>query len=120
MDYELSFQAEKIFVHRWPHNTPEWSQEIKSKLDLTINKKVGIKNVRVLRDSISIEDFKFHNLIKIGISIPFFKDECRMIFECQFDGLFAHIHITKKGGNYIEILSDLIAWKNRFFPDDSN
>lgn len=120
MDYELEFQAEKIFVHRWPHNTPEWSQEIKSKLDLTINKKIETKNVRVIDNFIHIENFKFDNLTKIGISIPFFKDECRMIFECQFDGLFAHIHITKKGGNYIEILSKLIEWKKRFFPNDTN
>ena len=120
MDYELKFQAEKIFVHRWPHNTPEWSQEIKSKLDLTINKKIETKNVRVIDNFIHIENFKFDNLTKIGISIPFFKDECRMIFECQFDGLFAHIHITKKGGNYIEILSKLIEWKKRFFPNDTN
>ncbi|MGY5142432.1 MAG: hypothetical protein ACW9WZ_05235 [Nitrosopumilus sp.] len=120
MDYELEFQAEKIFVHRWPHNTPEWSKEIKSKLDLTINKKIETKNVRVIDNFIHIENFKFDNLTKIGISIPFFKDECRMIFECQFDGLFAHIHITKKGGNYIEILSELIEWKKRFFPNDTN
>ena len=30
---------------------------------------------------IEIEDFEFTNLKKIGISVPFFKEECTMIFE---------------------------------------
>ena len=59
-----------------------------------------------------IENFQFASLKKIGVSVPFFKDECTIIFEAQFENLFAHVHITKKLGNYLELFNQLMSWKN--------
>ncbi|MHA7734169.1 hypothetical protein [Nitrosopumilus sp. S6] len=117
---EFSFLAEKVFVHRWPHDTPLWSDEIKKKLDDTISKNPQPKKITIKEKVIQIEDFEFSKLIKIGISVPFFKDECRMIFESQFGELYAHIHITVKSSEYMEIFSKLKSWKLEFFPNDSN
>ncbi|AJM92355.1 hypothetical protein [Nitrosopumilus piranensis] len=117
---EISFLAEKVFVHRWPHDTPLWSDEVKKKLDETISKNSNPKQITIKENIIQIQDFEFSKLIKIGISVPFFKDECRMIFECQFGELYAHIHITVKSKEYLEIFRKLKAWKSEFFPNDSN
>ncbi len=117
---DISFLAEKVFVHRWPHDTPLWNDETKKKLDDTINKNPEPKKITVNEKLVQIEDFTFSNLIKIGISVPFFKDECRMIFESQFGELYAHIHITVKSSEYLEIFSKLKSWKSEFFPNDSN
>ena len=46
--------------------------------------------------------------------MPFFKKECTMIFEAQFETFFAHIHITIKSHNFIEIFNELISWKKKF------
>jgi hypothetical protein len=56
-------------------------------------------------------------LKKIGASIPFFKDECTLIFEAQFENLFAHVHITKKLGNYLELFNQLMSWKNSILSE---
>ena len=57
---------------------------VKSQLDDSINKKQGKKKVTIKGKYIQIEDFEFTFLKKIGISVPFFKDEGTMIFEGQF------------------------------------
>lgn len=117
---EILFLAKKVFVHRWPHDTPLWGDEAKKKLDETINKNPEPKKIAVKEKTIRIEDFEFSNLVKIGISVPFFKDECRMIFESKFGELHAHVHITAKSSQYMEIFGKLRSWKSEFFPDDSN
>ena len=117
---EISFIAEKVFVHRWPHDTPLWDDSVKQKLDETISKNPEPKKILVSDKSIKIQDFQFSNLKKIGISVPFFKDECRMIFESQFGELYAHVHITVKSSKYMEIFTKLKSWKSEFFPNDSN
>lgn len=116
---EISFLAEKVFAHRWPHDTPVWGDDTKKKLDDTINKNLEPKKIIIKEKLIQIEDFKFSNLIKIGISVPFFKDECRMIFEGNFGKLSAHIHITVKSKEYMEIFTSLKSWKDEFFPNNS-
>lgn len=45
--------------------------------------------------------------------MPFFKQECTMIFESQFENVFAHVHITIRGDNFIDIFNQLISWKNK-------
>ncbi len=117
---EISFLADKVFVHRWPHDTPLWDDSVNHMLDETISKNPEPKKITVFEKSIKIQDFEFSHIKKIGISVPFFKDECRMIFESQFGELFAHIHITVKSSEYMDIFRKLKSWKSEFFPNDSN
>ena len=110
-DSEIHYLADKIFVHRWPHDTPLWGDDLKKQLDESINKNPEKKQVTVKNTTVKIENFEFHSLKKIGISIPFFKDECTMIFESQYEKFFAHIHITTKSQNYLDLFNRLILWR---------
>ena len=112
----MEFLAEKIHAHRWPRESPLWDDSIQLQIDNSLNKNSQKKKIKIDKKIIQIENFKFSNVKKIGISIPFFKDECRMIFEAQFGELFTHIHITVKSENYLEIFNQLISWRNEFFP----
>ena len=108
---KIQYFADKVFVHRWPHDTPLWGEEIKKNLDDLINKNPDKKHITVKDNVIQIENIEFNSLKKIGISVPFFKDECTMIFEAQFEKLFAHVHITIKSGNFLEVFNQLIGWR---------
>ena len=112
--FKLNFFADKVFVHHWPKNSPPWSDSFQEKLDVSLNKNSAQKKIIVNSNSINIENFEFTCLKKIGISVPFFKKECRMIFEAQFEKVFAHVHITIKSDNFIEIFNELISWKKKF------
>ncbi len=82
--------------------------------------KIQKKKQIIVKDKIvQVEKFEFNSLKKIGISVPLFKDECTMIFEAQFGELFAHVHITTKSENYMDIFNQLISWRRRVFPNDS-
>ena len=108
---EIDYFADKVFVHRWPHDTPLWSDSIKKQLDDYVNKKSKKKHVIVKGNTVKIENFEFNSLKKIGISIPFFKEECTMIFEAQFEEFFAHVHITIKSRNFLDVFNRLIQWR---------
>ena len=110
-DFEIKYLADKVLVHRWPHDTPIWNDSIKKQLDDSINKNLQKKQIIVGENSIQIENIAFNSLKKIGISVPFFKDECTLILEAQFGELFAHIHITTKSENFLEIFNQLISWR---------
>ena len=86
----------------------------KKKLDDSINKNPEKKQVTIKEKIIQIENFEFTSLRKIGVSVPFFKEECTLIFEAQFGKLFAHVHITIKSKNYVDIFNQLVSWKNKF------
>ena len=118
-DFELLYQADKVHVHRWPKDGPIWNESIQKELDDSINKNLEKKYVTIKENFIQIENFKFISLKKIGITVPFFKKECTLIFEAQFETLFAHIHITMKSDDYVDIFNELTSWKNQFFPSDS-
>ena len=118
-DSEIQFLADKVHVHRWPHNTPIWDDSTKKQLDDSINKNPEKKKITVRNKTTKIENFEFNSLKKIGISVPLFKDECTMIFEAQFGELFAHVHITIKSRNYMDIFNQLISWRSRVFPKGS-
>ncbi len=118
-DSEIQFLADKVHIHRWPHNTPKWSDSTKKQLDDFINKNPEKKLITVRNKTTQIENFEFSSLSNIGISVPFFKDECIMIFEAQFGELFAHVHITIKSRNYMDIFNQLISWRSRVFPKGS-
>ena len=111
-DFTIQYLADKVHVHRWPHDTPLWSDSIKQQLDNSINKNPRKKQIIIEEKSIQIENIVFNSLKKIGISVPFFKDECTLILEAQFGELFAHIHITTKSENFLEIFNQLISWRN--------
>lgn len=108
---EISYLADKVFIHRWPHNTPLWDDAIKCKLDEIVNKNPNKKKIAINGKTVIVENFKFHSLKKLGISVPFFKNDCRMIFESQFDGLYAHVHIITKSDDFLDIFNKLMSWK---------
>ena len=35
---QISYFAEKVFVHHWPKDSPKWSDSLQKKLDDSINK----------------------------------------------------------------------------------
>ena len=119
-DSEIKYLADKVFVHRWPHDTPLWGDSIKKQIDDCINKKSGEKQIIVRDKTIKIENFEFNSLKKIGISVPFFKDECTMIFEAQFGKFFAHVHIRTQSGNFLDIFNRLISWRRKDVTKDSD
>ncbi|QLH05540.1 hypothetical protein C5F49_03515 [Nitrosopumilus oxyclinae] len=98
---------------------PIWSDSVKKELDDSINKNPKRKKVTIKKDVIQIENFKFTSLKKIGITVPFFKQECTLIFEAQFSALLAHVHVTVKSENYVDVFTELTSWKNKTFPNDS-
>ncbi|MGV7226055.1 MAG: hypothetical protein ACQ9CV_03925 [Nitrosopumilus sp.] len=118
-EFEIIYQADKVHVHRWPRDGPIWDDFIQKELDSSINKNLEKKYVIIKEDLIQIENFKFTSLRKIGITVPFFKKECTLIFEAQFTNLFAHVHVTVKSDDYVEVFNELTSWKNKFFPIDS-
>ena len=118
-DFELEFLADKVHVHRWPQDSPVWNESVKKELDDSMNKKSQQKHVIIKDKSVQIEDFEFTSIAKVGISVPFFKDECTMIFEGKFDDLFAHVHITIKHGNYLDVFNRLIVWRQQLFQNTS-
>jgi len=118
-DQIIEFLADKVHVHRWPQNSPLWDDSIKKHLDQTINKNTEKKQITVNAKSVQINDYEFTSIDKVGISIPFFKDECTLIFEGKFGKLFAHAHITIKNGDYLDIFNLLILWRRQFFQINS-
>lgn len=116
---QIKFLAAKVHVHRWPMDSPVWGESVKKELDDSINKNTNTKQVTLSENTVQIENFKFNSLKKIGITVPFFKKECTLIFEAQFDTLFAHVHVTIKSENYVDVFTELTSWKNQFFTDDS-
>ncbi len=109
---EIKYLSDKIHVHRWPHDSPIWDDSTQKQLDESINKNPEKKQVTIREKIIQIENLKFTSLRKIGITVPFFKEECTLIFEAQFGKLFAHVHITIKSKNYVDIFNELTSWKN--------
>jgi len=119
LDSKIQYLSDKIHVHRWPQDSPIWDNSIQKELDDSINKNPEKKQVTIKEKTVQIENFEFHSLTKIGISVPFFKKECTMIFEAKFNDLFAHVHITIKSENYVGVFNQLTSWKQEFFPNDS-
>jgi hypothetical protein len=98
-------------VHRWPQDSPIWDDSTQKQIDESINKNPKKKQVIIKKNTVQIENFEFTSLKKIGITVPFFKKECTLIFEAQFGKLYAHVHITIKSENYVGVFSELTSWK---------
>lgn len=119
-DSSIGYLCDKIHVHRWPKDgVPVWSDSVRKELDESINKNPKKKKVTIIENTIQIENFKFTFLKKIGIAVPFFKKECTVIFEAQFENLLAHVHVTIKSENYVDVFTKLTSWKDKVFPNDS-
>ena len=114
---EINFLAEKIHVHRWPMDSLLWSQSFSQDIDLHLNKNKEKKKIRIQDNLIHIDNYRFDEIKKIGITVPFFKKEVTMIFEGRVVDSYAHTHITTRAKNYLEIFNSLMNWKNRLFPD---
>ena len=72
-DSEIHYLADKIFVHRWPHDTPLWADDLKKQLDESINKNPEKKQVTVKNTTVKIENFEFHSLKKLEYQFRFSK-----------------------------------------------
>jgi len=116
-DYVIEFLADKVHAHRWPQDSPMWSESIKKQLDESINKNPEKKQVTVKNDIVQINDFEFSSIKKVGVSVPFFKNECTMIFEGKLDEIFAHVHVTTKNGDFLDVFNRLISWRRQFLQD---
>ena len=116
IDFQLKYGAEKVHVHKWPQNSPTWDELTITQLDESINKNPEIKQIIVGVDTVQIQTVKFYSINKVGVTVPLFKDECTMIFEAKFGELFAHVHITIKNQNYLDIFNQLIDWRKKYFP----
>jgi len=119
LSIEIKYLSDKVHVHRWPQDSPIWDDSIQKQIDDSINKNPKKKQVTIKEKTIQIENFEFISLKNIGISVPFFKKKCTLIFEAQFGKLYAHVHITIKSENYVDVFNQLTLWKNRVFPNDS-
>jgi len=117
-DAEIHHFSDKVHVHRWPHDSPIWDDSVQKELDESINKNPGRIPIVIKEKTIRIGNVEFYSLKKIGITVPFFKKECTMIFESQFGGLFAHVHVTIKSEHFVDIFNELTVWKNKNSTDD--
>ena len=70
---EIKFLADKVHIHHWPLDTPKWSNEIISQVDNNINKNNEKKQITVRNKTITIGNYEFKKVKKIGITIPLFK-----------------------------------------------
>lgn len=112
----ILFFAEKIHVHRWPMNSPIWNNSTNEQIDLNLNKNLEKKKITIDDGQITIDNFCFKKIKKVGITIPLFKKQMTMVFEGNFEGFDAHIHVTTNSSNYLEIFNKLMFWSNKNFP----
>ena len=113
-DSTIEFFADKVYVHRWPQNSPIWSKSVQEKIDLDLNKNNEIKKVLITTKKIRISDYDFLKIKKVGVTVPLFKKETTLVFEGHFQNLDAHVHITTLSSNYLEIFNSLMAHKSCF------
>ena len=114
---KFNFSANKVHIHHWPLNSPVWSKSTKENVDLDLNDNAEKKEILIDDQKIRIDDYEFNKIKKVGVTVPLFKNETRMVFEGQFRNIDAHVHITTNSQNYLEIFNNLMMWKNRCFPD---
>ncbi|MEK6870001.1 MAG: hypothetical protein AABZ37_02290 [Thermoproteota archaeon] len=113
---EIKFFAEKVHAHHWPLDTPKWSDLTIKQVDEHLNNKEK-KQLVIKGDSVLIDNYEFKNITKVGITIPLFKKECTMVFEGCFEKFYAHVHVTTKAKDYLEIFNKLMHWRSRYFSD---
>ena len=113
-DFEVKYLTEKIRVHRGPHESQAWDDPTKNKLDESINNNNPQKKQVIVRDNyLKIENFEFNSFKKL-VFLYLFSKKNTIILEVQFGELFAHIHITTKSKDYLEIFNKLVLWSKSF------
>ena len=117
-DSQIVFFAEKVYSHRWPLNSPVWSKSFQEKMDLDINNNHNTKKITIDGKKIRLDTYEFLKIKKIGITVPLFKEETTMVFEGYFQGFSAHVHVTTRCPNYLEMFNKLMKWKTKFFNLD--
>ncbi len=108
-----SFVASRVFVHRWPNDAPEWTRIFREIVCGELNTEGSPVRVVALtgHGGVSIAGHEFGSLKNVGISVPFFKDECRMIFEARcYGNMYVHAHVYVRE-NHIEVFNRLAGWK---------
>ena len=108
---EINFQADKVYVHRWPMDSQLWSPSLTEEID-RLNKDNEKKSIRIKEKLVQINNYNFDEIKKIGVTIPLFKKETTMVFEGKIQDFYAHVHITTMAKNYLEIFNALMGWKN--------
>ena len=117
LNSKFNFSANKVHVHHWPLNSSVWSELTKENVNFDLNSNPEKKDILIEDQKIRINDYEFYKIKKVGVTVPLFKNETRMVFESQFRNINAHVHITTNSQNYLEIFNKLMVWKNRCFPD---
>ncbi len=119
------FMADKVFAHRWPRDTPEWTPDDCRFVDEEINidaqkepvDSLGYKNlgreISLYGDIVTVGGYAFESVKNVGLSVPFFKDECRMMFEACYDArMYAHFHVyVREEEEYLEAFDMIRRWK---------
>ena len=117
LECPIIFFADKIYVHRWPMDSPIWSKITNEKIDLELNKNKETKKIIINNNEIKVNDHDFDKIKKVGITVPLFKKQTTMVFEGHFENFEAHVHITTHSEDYLEIFNRLMSWKNSYFQD---
>ncbi len=105
-----------MHAHHWPLDTPKWSDLTIKQVDDSLNNKEK-KQIAIKSNVILIENYKFTDIKKVGLTIPLFQKQSTLVFEGCFENLYAHVHITTKSKDYLEIFNKLMHWRSRYFPD---
>ena len=116
-NHHITFYAEKVYFHHWPPETSKWTKSRKEKIEKDINSKKEKKKIVVLAKSIQIDNYVFESVKKIGLTIPQFKRQSTMIFEGRCEEFDAHVHVTTRSKDYLEIFYNLMKWRDKYFPD---
>ena len=112
---EISFLADKVHAHHWPLDTQKWDDLTRQRIDKDLN--TNNKQILVKSTTIVINNYEFKSIKKVGLTIPLFQKQCTLIFEGNFEEFYAHVHITTKEKDYLEIFNKLIHWRSKYFPD---
>ncbi len=116
-DVNIDFLAHKVFLHHWPHDTPKWADSTTQQIEQNINKNKNKKSISITNEIIKIENYPFTLIKKVGLTIPMFQKQATLIFGGHCKDFDAHVHITTKEDNYLEIFNQLASWRNRFYPE---
>ncbi len=117
---EIKFLSTEVYIHRWPLDSPVWCEERKKQIDSQFNQNKEKKRIEILAKSIRIEDLEFCSIKKVGISIPMFKKQNTLIFEGNCQEFDAHIHVTTKEDDYLQVFEKISAWRDKYFPESLN
>ncbi|GKS66762.1 hypothetical protein YTPLAS73_03090 [Nitrosarchaeum sp.] len=114
---EINFLADKVHIHHWPLDTPKWSNEVISQVDRDVNKNKEKKQIVIRNKTITIGNYEFKKIKKVGVTIPLFKKQSTLVFEGYFKEAYGHIHVTTKADDYLQIFNKLMCWRTRYFPN---